>query len=116
MFLQVITGHVNDANRLRRQLDRWMEALRPGASGWLGHTAGVIDDGTSIALVRFENEAAARANSDRPEQGEWWKATETCFDGPVTFLDSDDVELERGGGSDDAGFVQVMRGTVKDRT
>ena len=36
------------------------------------------------------------------------------FDGPVEFHDSDDVTLLFDGGSDDAGFVQVIRGKVDD--
>ena len=37
-----------------------------------------------------------------------------CFDGEVTFHDCDDVTLWMGGGSDDAGFVQVIQGRVSD--
>ena len=36
------------------------------------------------------------------------------FDGPVEFHDSDDVTLLFNGGSDDAGFVQIIRGKVDD--
>jgi hypothetical protein len=36
------------------------------------------------------------------------------FDGPVEFHDCDDVLLMLDGGSDDAGFVQVIRGRVRD--
>jgi hypothetical protein len=38
------------------------------------------------------------------------------FDGEVTFRESTDVTLLFDGGSDDAGFVQVMEGAVKDRS
>jgi hypothetical protein len=40
---------------------------------------------------------------------------ERGFAGPVTFHDCDDVMLLLSGGSDQAGFVQVMQGTVRDR-
>ena len=46
------------------------------------------------------------------EQGEWWSETEKCFSGEVTFTDSEDVETFLAGGSNDAGFVQVMKGTA----
>ena len=115
MFVQVIEGRVTDREGLRRQMDRWMTEVRPGATGFLGSTAGVTDDGVGFAVARFESAAAAKANSDRPEQGQWWTETEKCFDGPVTFSDSEDVETYLAGGSNEAGFVQVMKGSDTDR-
>ena len=111
MFIQVITGTVADLDGLRRQVDRWQAELRSGAAGYLGTTAGVTDDGRFVVLARFESEAAARLNSQRTEQGNWWAETEKCLDG-VTFLDSVAVDTLLGGGNDRAGFVQVMRGRV----
>jgi hypothetical protein len=115
MFIQVIQGRVIDTDDLLAQLERWMTELRPGAVGWLGSTAGVTDDGEAVILARFESAAAARANSERPEQGEWWSQTVGCFDGEPRFTEGEDVEQTMDGGSDDAGFVQVMQGRVKDR-
>ena len=115
MFVQVIEGKVADAERLRQQLDRWNEELRPGAAGFLGTTGGVSDDGRAVFLARFDSAAEAKANSDRPEQGQWWADTASCFDGEVTFTDSEDVETYLAGGSDDAGFVQVMKSSGVDR-
>ncbi len=110
MFLQVIEGHVGDREGFRRQLDRWLSDLSQGASGWLGTTSGVTEDGTFVAAVRFDSEEAARANSDRPEQGAWWDETKGYFDGEVRFVDCPQVDTFGAGGSDDAGFVQVMQG------
>lgn len=110
MFVQVMEGHVNDVEGLRAQLDRWRADLAPGATGYLGATAGVTGDGNVIAVVRFESEEAARANSDRPEQGEWWAATSGLYEGDVSFTDCPDVDTFGAGGSDDAGFVQVIKG------
>lgn len=62
-----------------------------------------------MTSVRFESEATARSNSERAEQDAWWAETEKCFDGPVTFAESSDVTEWLGGGSDDAGFVQVTK-------
>lgn len=115
MFVQVIEGRVADPDGLRRQMDSWMSELRPGATGFLGSTAGVTDDGYAIAVARFESAAAAKANSARPEQGRWWAETEKAFGGDVTFTDSGDVDMLLGGGSNDAGFVQVMKGSGVDR-
>jgi hypothetical protein len=115
MFVQIIEGRAADIDGMKRLMERWMDELRPGAEGHLGTTAGVAPDGHAIAVVRFESAASAIANSDRPEQGDWWHEMETCFDGDVAFFESDDVELFLGGGSDDAGFVQVMKGHGIDR-
>ena len=110
MFVQVIEGRTKDAEGLRGQVEKWRTELSPGAEGWLGSTGGVADDGTFIAAIRFESEAAAQANSDRPEQGAWWEETKGYFDGDVTFLNCPTVDVFGAGGSDDAGFVQVMQG------
>jgi hypothetical protein len=109
MFVQIIEGKVSDKAGLRRQLDRWQAEIRPGAAGFLGSTGGVTDNGVGFAIARFESAAAAHANSERAEQGAWWAETEKCFDGPVSFTDSEDAEEFLAGGSNDAGFVQVMK-------
>ena len=114
MFVQVIEGKVKDPDLIKRQGERWLQELKPGAKGYLGHTGGITADGVSVDVVRFESEGDARANSDRPEQGAWWNETEKAYDGPVSFSESSDTELLFGGGSNDAGFVQVMKGKVKD--
>lgn len=115
MFLQVIQGTTSDAEGLKRQFERWQDEVKPGAKGYLGTTAGITDDGTVFVLARFTDEATARTNSDRPEQGAWWSETAKYFDGEPTFLDYTEVELMNDGGSDSAGFVQVMQGTVTDK-
>jgi hypothetical protein len=109
MFVQVIEGKVSDKSGLHRQLDRWQAELRSGAAGFLGSTSGVTDDGVGFAIARFESAAAAKTNSERAEQSAWWSETEKCFDGPVAFTDSEDIEEFLAGGSNDAGFVQVMK-------
>jgi len=115
MFVQIINGKVKDAEEVRRQDERWRKDVMPGAKGFLGSTVGVTDDNRFLAFVRFSDEAAARANSDRPEQSSWWGAFEQCLDGAPTFRESNDVALLFDGGSDKAGFVQVMEGSVSDR-
>jgi hypothetical protein len=114
MFIQVIQGRISDAAGLKRQMDRWRQELLPGATGYLGSTFGVTADGEAIGIARFESQAAAARNSDRPEQGAWWSETEKLFSGPVTFHDTEEADLFLGGGSDDAGFVQVMQGRITD--
>jgi hypothetical protein len=115
MFMQIIQGRIRDAEAAKAAMDRWEMELAPGAEGWLGGTYGVTDDGQMVAAVRFESREAAQRNSDRPEQSSWWTEMESCFDGEVTFHDCDDVVLVLDGGSDKAGFVQIIQGRVTDR-
>jgi hypothetical protein len=113
MFVQVIQGKAKDAAGLQKQFERWDQEIKPGAEGFLGSTGGVTPDGEFITVARFETEEAARANSDRPEQGAWWEETSQYLDG-VMFHDCTEVELMQSGGSDEAGFVQVIQGQVND--
>ncbi len=115
MFVQLLEGRTTDAAGLERQGERWQEELRPGAKGFLGVTSGVADDGRAITIVRFESEEAARANSERPEQGAWWADTAKFYEGDVDFTESSDVTEFLRGGSDDAGFVQIMKTAGVDR-
>jgi hypothetical protein len=113
MFIQVINGRVTNRVGLQRQNERWKSELRPGASGFLGSTVGVTADGRFVATARFESAEAAQRNSNRPEQGAWWAEMEQCVSN-VEFHDSDEVFALHGGGSDSAGFVQVIRGRIVD--
>jgi len=114
MFVQVIRGKVRDAEGLDAAMRTWIEKLSPGATGWLGSTTGMTDDGTGIAIARFDSVENARRNSDRPEQGRWWADVERLFDGDVTFDESVEVDVRLMGDPDRAGFVQVMQGRVSD--
>jgi hypothetical protein len=115
MFVQVITGTTKDPDAFSAQGAKWDSELRPGATGYLGRTGGITADGRFVEVARFESEAAAQANSERPEQGAWWAEMEVLVDG-AEFRNSTDVLTMFGGGKDGAGFVQVMRGRVKDTT
>ena len=114
MFIQIIQGTCRRQDEARALMDQWLADLAPGADGWLGGTYGFTDQGELLAVVRFESREAAVANSERPEQGEWWSRMEPLFDGPVEFHDCDRVVLMLDGGSDEAGFVQVVRGRIDD--
>jgi hypothetical protein len=114
MFVQLIEGTVKDPERVHSALDTWAAELSPGATGWLGSTAGATDDGKFIAVARFESEDAARANSDRPEQDRWWAETSQLFTDEPTFRDSTEVDLDIQGEPDAAGFVQIIKGRSSD--
>jgi hypothetical protein len=113
MFAQVIQGRTKDEAGLRERMEVWDRDLKPGAEGFLGSTAGVSDEGEFLAIARFESEEAARRNSDRREQSEWWEATSKLLEGEARFYDSNEIELMWSGGSDDAGFVQVIQGRLR---
>jgi hypothetical protein len=114
VFIQVIQGKCTRQDELRAMADTWRDELGGGAVGWLGGTYGFTDDDEFIGVVRFESRDAAMANSGRPEQSAWANTMMALMDGPVEFHDCDDVTMFLGGGSDDAGFVQVIRGRVED--
>jgi hypothetical protein len=113
MFVQFIEGSVSDPDAFLTQLERWRDDVADPI-GWLGTTAGVTEDGTAFVAARFDSAESARANSDRPEQSEWWESTKRLFEGGAAFADHEDAEVFRSGGSDEAGFVQVLRGAVTD--
>jgi hypothetical protein len=114
VFIQIIQGKCTKQDELRALLDTWGHELSPGATGWLGGTYGFTDDDMFIGVVRFESREAAMANSKRPEQTAWAEKVAACMDGPITYHDCEDVTLMMDGGSDNAGFVQVIQGKVSD--
>jgi hypothetical protein len=114
VFIQILQGKCTRHDEMRAMADRWREELSEGAHGWLGGTYGFTDDDTFVGIVRFTDRAAAMANSERPEQGAWAEQMMALMDGPMEYHDCDDVTLMLNGGSDDAGFVQVIRGKIDD--
>lgn len=114
MFVQVIKGRVSDREEMHAALDQWAQELAPAATGWLGTTAGVTAAGQLVVVVRFDSEEAARRNSDRPEQGQWWAQTAKLFTDEPTFRESTEVDLDLPGDPDQAGFVQVIEGRSSD--
>ena len=113
MFIQVIHGRATNPPGIRRDLGRWQRQLAADADGWLGSTTGITDDGWSITVVRFASEAQARRNRDRPEQREWWRDASQHL-ARVAVHDAPKVHSYRDGGSDQAGFVQVIQGHTED--
>ncbi len=113
MFIQVIQGRATNPPAIRKDLDRWQTELAAGADGWLGSTSGITEDGWSVAVVRFASEEQARRNSDRPEQTAWWREASQHLS-EVAFHDAPKVHTYRDGGSDEAGFVQIIQGHTDD--
>jgi hypothetical protein len=109
MFIRVIQGRATNPPGIRRDLGRWQRQLAADADGWLGSTTGITEDGWSITVIRFASEEQARRNSDRPEQREWWRDASQHL-ARIAVHDAPEVHTYRDGGSDRAGFVQVIQG------
>ena len=110
MFIQVMQGKTSQRDQLRTLAEAWRDEGGVGAVGYLGGTYGVTDDGDFIGVVRFTSREDAMANSARPETGAFAERMAALMDGPVEFHDCEDVTTFLDGGSDQAGFVQVIRG------
>lgn len=114
MFIQVIQGPCSRQDEMRALAEAWQVEAGPAVPGWLGGTFGFTDDGLFIGVVRFDSRDAAMANSERPEQTAWAAKMMALMDGPTEFHDCDDVMVFLDGGSDNAEFVQIIRGKVED--
>lgn len=111
MFIQVMQAKCSRADDVRAFMEKWSD---DDSVGFLGGTFGVTDDGDFLGVVRFESAEAASANSARPETDAMSREFAGLLDSPIEFSDYDDVSEFLGGGSDDAGFVQVIRGHADD--
>ena len=113
MFIQVIQSKSSRRDEVRELMEEWGNMTDEG-SGFLGATYGFTDDNDFIGVVRFESKEKAMANSARPETDAMAKRMGELMDSPPTFYDCDDVTEWLDGGSDDAGFVQVIQGRTDD--
>lgn len=113
MFIQVIQAKSTRRDEVRALMDEWSELPNEGY-GFLGGTYGFTDDDEFIGVVRFESKEKAMANSARPETDAMAQRMAALMDGPPEFHDCDDVTVWGEGGSDDAGFVQVIQGKTDD--
>jgi hypothetical protein len=109
MFVQVVQAKTKDKAGVKEMWDRWNREVKPAATGYLGATGGVTDDGDLLVIARFESAEAAERNNNIPEQQQWYSEFEKYIEGAPSFTDYTNVELQDEGGSDDAGFVQVIR-------
>ena len=104
MFVQMFTAKVTNRDAVRAVLQGWPSGAGRRAKGWLGSTAGITDDGELVALARFESEYAARANSERSEQGDWWRSLAVNFAGEASFFEGSDVDDDVVGDPRNGGF------------
>ena len=114
VFIQIIQGRCTKQDELRSLAQQWRDERGANVAGWLGGTYGFTDDDMFIGVVRFESREAAMANSESPEQTAWAERLMAVMDGPVEYHDCEDVTIFLNGGSDGAGFVQVIEGRADD--
>jgi hypothetical protein len=114
MFGQIIQGHTSDPTGVRQAMQRWVRDLSPGV-GLAAITAGTTHDGEFIAVLQFDSEDAARANSDRRKQDRWWADICAVLDGEVTVRNGMRTEVFLAGDLRRAEFVQVVQGRVSNR-
>jgi hypothetical protein len=110
VFIQVIQGKTSQRDELRALAEAWRNEGSAEAVGYLGGTHGVTEDGAYLGVIRFTSREDAMANSARPETNAFAEKMGALMDGPVSFHDCGDVTTFLDGGSDDAGFVQVISG------
>ena len=55
----------------------------PAVLGWRRLTAGIGDGGELVLALRYDTEAAARRDRDRPELAAWQAAADRHLSGPA---------------------------------
>lgn len=113
MFIQMVQGPCSRQTEMRALVDAWCEGIAD-AHGWLGGTYGFTDDDRFVGIARFTDARTCVDAAQRPEAAAYWAAALQLLEGPCEIHQSDDVTLMFDGGSDDAGFVQVMQGRLRD--
>lgn len=112
MYIQMAQGKCDRQDEMRQLIDDWSTEMA-GREGWLGGTYGFTDDGRFVGVVRYESAAACeRLFADEVSKKGWATAQGLCQN--LEMHESGDVTMVLEGGSDSAGFVQVMRGHIGD--
>ena len=113
MFIQMVQGACGQQDDMRMLVDDWCGEMAD-QPGWLGGTYGFTDDDRFVGVVRWDSKAACDSYCAREGSAWWWAGACEVMDGDPEVHQSEDVTLMLQGGSDDAGFVQVMQGKVGD--
>jgi hypothetical protein len=111
VFIQMVEGACREQDDMRMLVEEWCGRMAD-EPGWLGGTYGFTDDDRFIGVGRYESAAAWKQCCAAADAGMWWAAAAEMFDSAPEIHQSEDVMMMLDGGSDAAGFVQVMRGKV----
>jgi hypothetical protein len=114
VFLRILRGQAYDAAATLADVDRWRRQLGAGVLGWRRLTAGIGDGGELVLALRYDAEAEARRDQDRPEVVAWQASTERHLAGPARWYDCPVVHTMKDGDAGEAGFVRVVQGRLAD--
>jgi hypothetical protein len=114
VFIRILRGQVDDGAAALAEVARWRRELGAGVLGWQRLTAGVGDGGELVLAVRYDTEAAARRDRDRPELAAWQASAERHLVGPARWHDCPVVHTMKDGDAGQAGFVRVVEGRLAD--
>ena len=114
MFLRILRGQAYDAAATLADVDRWRRELGAGVLGWRRLTAGIGEGGELVLALRYDAEADARRDQDRPELAAGLAAAERHLTGPARWYDCPVVHTMKDGDAGEAGFVRVVQGRLAD--
>jgi hypothetical protein len=114
VFIWILRGQVEDGAAALAEVARWPRELGAGVLGWQRLTAGVGEGGELVLAVRYDTEAAARRDRDRPELAAWHASAERHLVGPARWHDCPVVHTMKDGDAGEAGFVRVVEGRLAD--
>jgi len=87
VFIRILRGQVVDGAATLAEVRRWREELGAGVLGWRRLTAGIGEEGELVLALRYDTEAAARRNQDRPELVAWQAAADRHLNAPGRWYD-----------------------------
>jgi hypothetical protein len=114
VFVRILRGQVYDSAATLAEVARWGRELGAGGLGWQRLTAGVGEGGELVLALRYDTEAAARRDRDRPELAAWQAAAERHLAGRAAWYDCPVVHTMKDGDAGEAGFVRVVQGRLAD--
>jgi hypothetical protein len=114
VFIRILRGQAYDGAATLAEVGRWCRDLGGGVLGWRRLTAGIGDGGELVLAFRYDTEAAARRDRDRPELAAWQAAAERHLTGPGQWYDCPVVHTMKDGDTGEAGFVRVVQGRLAD--
>jgi hypothetical protein len=113
VHIRILRGQAFEGAVTRAELARWRQQLG-GALGWQRLTAGVADGGELVLVLRYDAEATARRDRERPELAAWQASAERLLVGPGSWYDCPVVHTMKDGDAGEAGFVRVVQGRLAD--
>jgi hypothetical protein len=114
MFIRILRGQAYDGAATLAEIARWRQELGAGVLGWQRLTAGIGDAGELVLALRYDTEAAASRDLDRPELAAWQASAERHLTGPGRWYDCPVVHTMKDGDAGEAGFVRVVQGRLAD--